>query len=826
MSNAAGQLLFYSNGKQVMTAGNTVMPNGNGILGNYTFGTNPIGSATQGVAIVPAIGNNSLYYLFTLDPSEFASAGMQTYMRYSVIDMSLNGGMGDVVAGQKNIVIDSGMGEKMIAVRGAGCSVWVIAHKINAPEFHAFRVSATGVNTVPVVSVSGAPAAGGNPHAYYKMIATSNDSLLVNTCINGTELHDFNKSTGVISNARTILTGPGELNYGAAFSPDDKKLYLTRFGVRHGLAQYDLSLLPNMTAVNGSRILLDTLIDMYDARLGPDGKIYMMSGGGNINRINSPNLPGTACGYTLSALFLPSGTGITWGTPVVVAPPDSLSYHTFDTSVCFGPPITLSAPTGYTRYNWSDGKTTRSDTFSAASVKWSYSTRGCAMRIDTFRVRATSDTVFFSRDTTICLLTTSVTLQAPSGYASYRWSDGGTLSTNVFTTAGPKWVISRNSCHYRIDTFRILPKPFDTSFHSRDTSACFPVNVQLNALPNYTSYHWSNGSTAQSATFNTPGTQWVIAQSGCSLRMDTIRLAARRIDTTYKTTDTTVCFSPQVTVSATGGYNNYTWSDGSTTQIITFTAPGTRTVYMQNGCFARLETFQAALTDFTLSLGADTALCKGDTLHLDATTANAQYTWQDGSHGPVYAVTRPGHYTVTVRVGQCMKTDDRTITDKVLVTDLGGDRKLCNGDQVTLNAASNGASYIWQDGSIQATLPVTAPGTYWVSVSLGACRSADTAVITYHNCDCRLIVPNAFTPNNDSHNDVFRAKVYGEPDRYELKVFNRWGQCVFTTFDLRQGWDGTFNGNNCDLGTYYYQVKVRCFKGQEETTHGEVTLIR
>ena len=825
--NAAGQLLFYSNGNKVFNANHAVMPNGSGILGNYTHSPTPIGSACQGVAIVPAIGNSTLYYLFTVDPLELVSAGEQVYTRYTVIDMSLNGGLGDVLPTQKNIVIDSGMGEKIAVASGVHCSNWVIVHKLNDPEFHSFHVDRNGVNPVPVISVSGLPSPGGYQDGYFKLTMSPNDSLLVNNRAEAPELHDFNRATGVLSNYRKVLTPFGELNYGAAFSADGKKLYISRYGVFKGVSQFDASLLPNMAAFNASRIFLDTTQNALDMRRGPDGKIYIIREGGFISRIDFPNLPGTACGYVHTAsLGIPASTGMSLGNPIVVAQPDTITYHSHDTSVCFGPPLTITAPAGFTGYVWSDGKQGQTDTVTGAAIKWSISKSGCTVRIDTFRVRLASDTLFFSRDTTACLAGGPVTLTAPQGFASRTWSDGNTTAQASFSTAGKKWVISRNACHYRIDTILVRSKPFDTSFHRRDTTVCFPATVHLSALPNYQSYEWNDGSQQQSAAFTTPGQKWVTARMGCSIRIDTIRITAGHIDTTFKTVDTTLCFSPQLTVNATGGYNSYLWDNGATGQSLSFTAPAIHSVYMQNGCFARMEIFRAAYTDFTVSLGADTVLCAGDSIMLDATIPNAQYTWQNGAHTPIYSVRNAGRYTVQVNVGNCTKTAAVNIGGKTLSVDLGDDRELCNGEEIVLNAVTAGVAYLWQDGSTGTAMKVTAAGKYWVFISQSACQAADTVNITYHNCDCRIIIPNAFTPNHDGNNDIFRAKVYGEPAKYELKVYNRWGQCIFTSFDPKAGWDGTYNGQNCDLGTYYYQVTSRCFRDRESREQGEVTLIR
>ncbi|MFA6060110.1 MAG: hypothetical protein WC756_18045 [Taibaiella sp.] len=99
VASAGGSLLFYSNGNNIWNVSGTVMPNGSGILGNGAYPGAITGSSAQGVAIVKSMSNSNQYYLFTLDALEQITTSYPGYLRYSVIDMSLDGGNGDVVAG-------------------------------------------------------------------------------------------------------------------------------------------------------------------------------------------------------------------------------------------------------------------------------------------------------------------------------------------------------------------------------------------------------------------------------------------------------------------------------------------------------------------------------------------------------------------------------------------------------------------------------------------------------------------------------------------------------------------------------------------------------
>lgn len=114
----------------------------------------------------------------------------------------------------------------------------------------------------------------------------------------------------------------------------------------------------------------------------------------------------------------------------------------------------------------------------------------------------------------------------------------------------------------------------------------------------------------------------------------------------------------------------------------------------------------------------------------------------------------------------------------------------------------------------------------WVK-DLNGCADSLTAEVYYDNC-CTPSIPNAFTPNNDGKNDVFRIIYKGDVILKELSIYNRYGQRVFSSNNLGQGWDGNFNGQPEELGVYYYMLRMICgnLKNKEIFLKGDVTLIR
>lgn len=105
------------------------------------------------------------------------------------------------------------------------------------------------------------------------------------------------------------------------------------------------------------------------------------------------------------------------------------------------------------------------------------------------------------------------------------------------------------------------------------------------------------------------------------------------------------------------------------------------------------------------------------------------------------------------------------------------------------------------------------------------CVGADSLFINADPC-CTVALPDAFTPNNDGHNDKFRIITDGRQQVSVFRVVNRWGQTVFETADGTTGWDGTMGGKDQPMGTYYYYLRYQCGTDEVFEKRGEVTLIR
>ncbi len=310
---ATGQLLFYTDGRKVWNTNNQVMPNGANLLGGF------FNSCTQGALIVPFPEDNQRYYLFTLEELEALSLSpvVDNGLRYSVVDMALNGGLGDVQVATMNTPLATDLTEKLIVIRSAEIQgFWVIAHKKNANEFLAWKIDACGVTAQPVVSAVGsnfASAPFGATEAWSGAMDASPDGNRIGMPVDWSdriEFFDFNKTTGVVSNPLTVNvtddSSPGFLRkYGACFSPDGSKFYYTNYNSVH---QLDLSTYNSVAIASSIALIYSPVLEpnnyyCFQIEQAPNNKLYVAIGNaGRLDEISNPNALGLGCAYVSNAV--------------------------------------------------------------------------------------------------------------------------------------------------------------------------------------------------------------------------------------------------------------------------------------------------------------------------------------------------------------------------------------------------------------------------------------------------------------------------------------------------------------------------------------------
>ncbi len=158
--------------------------------------------------------------------------------------------------------------------------------------------------------------------------------------------------------------------------------------------------------------------------------------------------------------------------------------------------------------------------------------------------------------------------------------------------------------------------------------------------------------------------------------------------------------------------------------------------------------------------------------------------------------------------------------------DLGNDTTLCHGDWITLVQPNPNWNTEWWNGSTQNSAPITQEGEYWLTAS-NSCESyTDSVYIQFEDCECFVYLPNSFTPNSDGLNDTWHPKFNCVFKKYNLTIFNRWGEIIFNTDNPYDQWNGTYRGTDCQNGVYIYELKYSSFGQHETIKKGHVVLIK
>ena len=226
-------------------------------------------------------------------------------------------------------------------------------------------------------------------------------------------------------------------------------------------------------------------------------------------------------------------------------------------------------------------------------------------------------------------------------------------------------------------------------------------------------------------------------------------------------------------------------------------------------------------------LGPDGNLCR-DAQSSITPGIFKSYLWQDNSTQRNYTVSTPGKYWVTVTdANNCSATDTLNVIsiDTIPKDFLPANQELCYGNALKI-AVPGYADYLWSTGSRLDNISLNSFGTFYLTVKdYNNCTGTDTITLQRKNC-LNIGIPNAFTPNGDTKNDIFKPTIFQEVKNFYFVVFNRYGQKVFETREYGKGWDGTFKGKPQPSDSYIYRVQFTNIFGWESVDNGSVLLIR
>ncbi|KAB1064752.1 T9SS type B sorting domain-containing protein [Salibacter halophilus] len=734
ISDKDGNLLFYSNTFAIWDSTHQIMQNG--LLNSAAHFQGDFVSRlwfSHASLILPNPCNDEQYYYFYIQsykdfiPQANYPALDSFRFVYSVVDMTLNNGLGGVVPGQKNVVLDSNNFPVLGATRHANNrDYWLVTCAPDTNIYKSWLLTPTGISNGPVTTTSiGMPFIKnyGGRYGHIKFshsgnrLATANPQQIYNTWPNQNnnrfELMDFDRATGTLSNHITLNFDStfycfppwSPLNeasvYAVEFSPNDQILYGLSYP---SLVQYDLSsnnpaVIPSSYNIvsNFCSVNMNLSRQHFYLQMGPDKKIYVnnnvVSSSSAVNNryaigvIHNPNVFGNGCNYVydeIDYLAIPAPYQSTsHDSATTRGLPNILSDFLIDRSVVRLDSCHLSASLSL------------QDTFFVDSTSWNFG--------DTTGVWHTSSQ-----------LPVSHVYPGPGQYP---------VSVAVFSGCNVDTIV---------DTVDIYRSPFVDL--GPDTILCEGDSMAYNLNDTAYQYSWNTGDTTADLRILQADTySLTVSSSFCGSESDTVVVDSLIPALVHLPADTLLCSGDSLSLDASVAMGSYQWNTGDTTESITVYNNGVYAVTSSNFCGTDQDTIQV---DYTIppniDLGPDSVLCQGDSLFLNATDTLSSYLWSTGDTFAWDTILQSGTYwaEATNLCGSDRDTVEATFLSPH-ITSLGGDTVVCFGDSITLRDTSQFASYLWSDNSQSDSLVVHQPGTYALTVTNACGSSSDTIEVFY-----------------------------------------------------------------------------------------------
>ena len=542
-------------------------------------------------------------------------------------------------------------------------------------------------------------------------------------------------------------------------------------------------------------------------------------------------------------------------------------------SICEGVTTVLNAG-GAVTYNWSPANTLSAATGSSVTAFATNPTQYVVTGVDANGCSASAVAVVnvnpapqigVNNGAPSACFGSAVTMVA-GGANAFEWMPGAGLSQ----TTGSVVVVSPvSSTTYTLvgtnafgcaDTllipFSVLALP--TAVVGPDAQICQGYSVQLDAAATG-SVTWAPAGTLDNSTVNNPlatpaqtttYSMTVTGANGCTAS-DALVVTVINSDDIEVTGGEVVCFGSSALLQATGGYD-YTWtpaiyldnttgSEVTTTPLETVTYTVTANAAL--GCPVTDTIVVTVKMPIEVDAGAGAQICYGEAYQLSAYGNGLTYEWTPAASLDNPFVPFPMATPETTTTYTVTSTDNGCFTDTataVVIVNAQSTLTLA-ATQVSVVAGAGQQLFAQGTGTFAWSPPAglsctdcpdpianpTHPTTYTVTLTdSSGCRSEDTVSLEFLCDENGIYIPNAFSPNGDNKNDVFRIRGYGIKEVTVFRVFSRWGELVFETTNAEEGWDGTFKNQPMFPAVYVYYVEGICTNDQVIVKQGNVTLIR
>ncbi len=537
-----------------------------------------------------------------------------------------------------------------------------------------------------------------------------------------------------------------------------------------------------------------------------------------------------------------------------------------DPGSCSGGSVTIGRPSAAgDTYIWNTGVTTDSIVLtSAGTYVLTVTNGGCTSADSVVFTINPLPTVDLGPDTFSCLgAPFTIVPSVSAGTLSYLWNDGTTATTLTATTTGYYWLtVSLNGCKAS-DTIHVTIATDTFHLYNGDTAICKGKFVQaiLTANPSAT-FQWL--PTAGIAVSNvaspliTPDTSAMyyvkIYLTGCPTLTDSFLIDVQPNPAVYLGGNQFICEFDTLHLHASVLPNwythySYTWVPGayldySNRADAVFTAGNTQkyivTVTTPIGCQGVDSAIIIVQPGNFATITPDVSLCPHDSVQI-LLGGGAAYQWipelciSDATSGApwLHAVGSQSYSVIATSAAGCKDTMNFHVTVfPAALISIDDSAVIYPGESYHIQPLTNCVNFLWfpPAGLNSATVadPVATPAIntrYFVrGTTSDGCVAVDSIDIVLAT-ETLIDVPNAFAPGNGSNNSFYAIK-RGIATLNYFRVFNRWGNLVFETKDINQGWDGIYKGEQQPFGVYVYDLQAVTSNGLLVSKHGNVTLLR
>ena len=528
--------------------------------------------------------------------------------------------------------------------------------------------------------------------------------------------------------------------------------------------------------------------------------------------------------------------------------------------ICIGQTATITA-NGANTYVWNTGSLSNTIT-DAPSANTSYTVLGSSSNCTNSAIANVSVTPLPAvtvNSSTICSGQTA-TLTA-NGASAYLWNTGATGSALVISpTVNTSFsVVGTNAgCSNTVSTIvNVVSSP---SLSVNSATICEGQTTTL-SVSGASSYIWNNGTTTNTAVVSPVATTIfsVVGSIGTCSTTTTVSVVVNPMPI-ISVPSITICAGQSATLTAFGA-SVYNWNTNSNLNPL-FVSPNATTTYSVTGTNLNCTSSTTATVFVensptvafnSINIAGCAPLCSQFSdlsTVVSGTISNWNWSFGDGysstSQNPSHCFDNSGLYDISLTVTSsngCSKT--YTNLDMIHVYPNPTAEFISNVEETDIlnpivdftNLSSNANSYEWNFGSLTTSTLTNPSYTYnqegIYSTTLTATNQYGCKAVAIHDIIVKGIftfyAPNTFTPNEDNKNDIFLPLGVGwDSEKYQLDIFDRWGNYCFTTKEVGQGWDGKANkgSETAQIDTYTWKVDLTDVFGKNHKYIGRVTIIR